>query len=160
MFKNKKGFTLVELVVVIAILGILAGLAIPYFLDSQAQARSAKAAADMRILQGAVEGYLAAGNTVALIGNPKTDGANLFQNMKEKGFIAAIPEPPKGYYYIAVTKTRYNYSNSSYGVESDTNTSDGEHRQIMLAFVTDSSGKTYMPYDMFINNMILGVLDV
>ncbi|WP_374047405.1 prepilin-type N-terminal cleavage/methylation domain-containing protein [uncultured Phascolarctobacterium sp.] len=76
--KNEKlkGFSLIELVLVIPILGILAGLAIHYFLDSHAQARSAKAA---------VECYLAAGNTVALIGNPKTDGANLFQNMKDKG---------------------------------------------------------------------------
>ncbi len=82
MLKQKWGFTLFELVVVVAILGILAGLAIPYFLDSQAQTRSAKAAADMRILQGAVESYIAAGNTVALTGNPKIDGANLFQNMK------------------------------------------------------------------------------
>ncbi|WP_418809106.1 type IV pilin protein, partial [Phascolarctobacterium faecium] len=32
--KNRKGFTLVELVVVIAILGILAGLAIPRFMDA------------------------------------------------------------------------------------------------------------------------------
>ncbi|WP_418312002.1 type IV pilin protein, partial [Phascolarctobacterium faecium] len=36
--KNRKGFTLVELVVVIAILGILAGLAIPRFMDATTNA--------------------------------------------------------------------------------------------------------------------------
>ncbi|QNP78295.1 type II secretion system protein [Phascolarctobacterium faecium] len=37
--KNRKGFTLVELVVVIAILGILAGLAIPRFMSATETAR-------------------------------------------------------------------------------------------------------------------------
>ena len=64
MCKYNKGFTLVELVIVIAVIGILAGLAIPHFLDSQAKTRTARAAADMRTLQSAVEQYMAAGNTI------------------------------------------------------------------------------------------------
>lgn len=48
--KNQKGFTLVELVVVIAILGILAGLAIPRFMDATASARGARIVADMRTI--------------------------------------------------------------------------------------------------------------
>ena len=44
------GFTLIELVIVIAILGILAGIAIPRFMDAAATARGAKMLADMRTI--------------------------------------------------------------------------------------------------------------
>lgn len=36
--KRQTGFTLVELVIVIAVLGILAGLAIPYFMEAREEA--------------------------------------------------------------------------------------------------------------------------
>ena len=58
-FKNKKGFTLVELVVVIAILGILAGIAIPRFMDATASARGAKIVADLRTIDSAATMYYA-----------------------------------------------------------------------------------------------------
>lgn len=54
MRQYSKGFTLVELVVVIAIIGILAGIAIPYYTDAQATARGAKVVADMRTIQAAL----------------------------------------------------------------------------------------------------------
>lgn len=57
--KNQKGFTLVELVVVIAIIGILAGIAVPRFLDATASARGAKIVADMRTIQSAEMIYYA-----------------------------------------------------------------------------------------------------
>lgn len=59
MLKGKKGFTLIELVVVIAILGILAGIAIPRFMDATATARGARVEADLRAIDSASAMYYA-----------------------------------------------------------------------------------------------------
>ena len=58
IMQKRAGFTLIELVVVIAILGILAGIAIPRFMDSQASARGAKIVADLRTMDSALSLYL------------------------------------------------------------------------------------------------------
>lgn len=54
------GFTLIEILVVIIIIGILAAIAIPIFLNQQRAARDSATQQDMRNLAMAIEGQLAA----------------------------------------------------------------------------------------------------
>jgi general secretion pathway protein G len=55
--KTELGFTLVELIIVIAIIGILAGIAIPKFMEANKAARGAKIVADMRTIESALNIY-------------------------------------------------------------------------------------------------------
>ena len=52
--RNEKGFTLIELVIIIVILGILAAVAIPKYQDMSAQAKEAAARGSLGNLRSAV----------------------------------------------------------------------------------------------------------
>ena len=155
MCKYNKGFTLVELVIVIAVIGILAGLAIPHFLDSQAKTRTARAAADMRTLQSAVEQYMAAGNTI----DGLTDDAKVFKDIVDKGFLYAVPTAPQGDYYYAVSGNRIALNNCSYGIEKASSGvgSSENKRKITVSFINGlGTGTSGVPYSIFIEQYILG----
>ncbi len=53
----KNAFTLIELLIVVAIIGILAAIAVPNFLNAQVKAKVSRAVSDMRNIETALEMY-------------------------------------------------------------------------------------------------------
>ncbi|WP_374764932.1 type II secretion system major pseudopilin GspG [Yunchengibacter salinarum] len=102
------GFTLVELMVVIVIIGLLATVVVINVLPSQDRAMVEKTRADIRTLEQAVEMYrldmmrypTADQGLEALVSQP--DGLSNPQRYRPGGYIKRLPKDPWGNEYVYV----------------------------------------------------------
>jgi general secretion pathway protein G len=82
--KNNSGFTLVELMIVMAIIGVLATLAIPSFVGALKQAREAVLKEDLHVLRTAIDSYTA----------DKQKAPQALEDLIQDGYLKSIPEDP------------------------------------------------------------------
>lgn len=101
MSKPKKisGFTLIEVVIVIAILGLLAGIGIPRYLDFTAKTRGSRIITDLRTLDSALAVYAAKTGNIPTITSDGSGSDVLTTSDPANGKMILLtewPSPPLG----------------------------------------------------------------
>jgi len=90
--RNQKGFTLVELMVVVVIIGILSAIAVPVYNNVTEKAEASACKANIRTLEGALEAYKAVNNITGQV----SGGADAIKELLVPDYIKEWPKCPDG----------------------------------------------------------------
>lgn len=122
--QGREGFTLIELMVVIVILGVLAGLIVPQFMDEPQKARVVKAKLQMESISTAVKKFYIDNGFYpsteqgldALVKKPSTGRTP--KNYSPSGYLPKVPKDPWGSPYIYICPGKNGpFDLSSYGAD-------------------------------------------
>ena len=125
MLSKKRGFTLLEVLIVVIIIGILAGIALPQYMSTLEKARSAEAMTNLGTLRSAMERHwldqLATQNTVPVnlgvgsagvtpldVDNPNEDSDRLWDYTISDN-CTIVGTANKDYYIAAIRRTDGKY---------------------------------------------------
>lgn len=137
---KQSGFTLIEIMIVVVILGILASIVVPNLMESPNKARVVKAQQDIRTLEGALNLYKLDNfnypstdqGLEALVNKPA--GQPEAKNWKKHGYIKKVPKDPWGNEYL--------YLNSGTQGDIEIFTYGADNRKGGVDANTDISSKT------------------
>ena len=124
MQKEHFGFTLIELMIVVVILGLLATMVMPKILDRPERARQVKAVAEIKSIEFALTAFLSdtgrlpttAEGLQALVINPGVE------NYSSKGYLNDVPLDPWGKLYIYIQPSlhgNHDFDIESYGKDGE-----------------------------------------
>jgi general secretion pathway protein G len=130
--KRSAGFTLIEVMVVVVILGILAAVIVPKIMSRPEQARIVKAKQDVTAIQSALDLYKLDNGSYpttdqglqALVSKPTSDP--IPRNWKSDGYLQKLPVDPWGqdYQYVNDNEKLKIFSYGPKGKDSDTEISN------------------------------------
>src|SRR5690606_11789808 len=72
---HNKAFTLIELLIVVAIISILSAIAVPNFMEAQTRAKVSRTKADLRAIATGLETYRTDYNMYPVVGNLRFPGS-------------------------------------------------------------------------------------
>ncbi len=126
VLNNNRGFTLIEIMVVVVILGILAGIVVPRLLERPEEARRTKAAVQIKSLEEALGLYkLDTGfypgteqTLQALVSKPEI--GRVPNKYREGGYLSKIPLDPWGSDYVYLSPGVHgDFDIISYGADGE-----------------------------------------
>jgi len=126
VIKNQKGFTLIEILVVVVILGILAAVVVPNFLDKPDEAKVTKAKIDMKAIDSALamfklhNGFFPTTEQglEALTTKPTT--GRIPTKFQDGGYLKKTPLDPWGNAYVYLAPGVHDrYDLISYGADGE-----------------------------------------
>ncbi|HYE93873.1 MAG TPA: prepilin-type N-terminal cleavage/methylation domain-containing protein [Terriglobales bacterium] len=119
--RDQRGFTLIELMIVVAILGILAAIVIPLYGGTQLQARIAKVQGDVQAIASATAAYSAHMGALPPDLTALTAAVPNGMGVMAGPFLSALPAPPGG---GSPAWAAYSYTNNGDGTFTITTQGD------------------------------------
>lgn len=125
-FSSQGGFTLIEVMVVVVILGILAGLVVPKLLDRPEEARRTKAVLQIKSIEEALALYKldngifpqTSQGLAALVQKPEKGRIPI--KYREGGYIEKVPQDPWNNEYVYLSPgLNGDYDLISYGADGE-----------------------------------------
>lgn len=124
--RDQRGFTLIEIMVVVVILGILAGIVVPRLLDRPEEARRTKAAVQIRSLEEALglfrldNGFYPSTEQGLKALVEKPTAGRVPSRYRDGGYIKSVPVDPWGQPYLYLSPgTHGDFDLFSYGPDGE-----------------------------------------